>query len=115
MTPHYLRFALAVISATGCGASQSDVQKPPAATPIAASSAASSVVSEPTIAEQEQGDPTVGSGACRCSWDPKPQGVVRVCRVGEHSHTGALCVRGTRPKYGGGLMLGPLPPPDLLA
>jgi hypothetical protein len=113
VAPHYLRFALAVISAAGCGASQTEVQTPPA--PAPSSSATTNGPAEPTVEAQDQGDPTVGSGACRCSWDPKPQGVVRVCRVGEHSHTGALCVRGTRPKYGGGLMLGPLPPPDLVA
>ncbi|MGZ3419822.1 MAG: hypothetical protein ACXWUG_18945 [Polyangiales bacterium] len=117
MTPHYLRFAIAVVSTAagagaGCAGSQTEVATaPPPPSPSTSASTSTSAVPEdpPSVA---QGDPTEGSGACRCSWEAKPQGIARVCRVGEHSHTGATCVRATRPKYGG-VMLGPLPPPDL--
>jgi hypothetical protein len=114
---HSLRFAIAVVSAAGCGGTQTLESTTEAKVPPPSTTAAphEDSVAEAPQESQEQGDPTAGTGACRCSWEAKPQGVARVCRVGEHSHTGALCVRATRPKYGTGVMLGPLPPPDLSA
>jgi hypothetical protein len=103
--------AIAVVGAS-CGGAQSESATAPAPKPAPSSSV--------TVRDDEEGTsvaapPTEGSGPCRCSWDPKPMGVARVCRVGEHSHTGALCVRGDRPKYPTGLKIGPLDPPDLRA
>lgn len=127
MTPHYLRFARAIALAStgasafavGCGGAQPE----PAANPIASPTAApSSSASAATVKYEEdekpgivQGDPTEGYGPCRCSWDTKADAAPRVCKPGEKNHVGVACVRGTRPKYGGGIMIGPLPPPDLVA
>jgi len=56
------------------------------------------------------GDPTTGTGPCRCSWDAKADSAPRVCKKGESAYDGKVCVPG-RKKYP--IMVGPLPPPDL--
>ncbi len=109
--PRFLRIAraLALISSTmACGGAATEAT--PAATPVEPRPAprASEDEEKPAVV---QGDATVGSGPCRCSWDSNTAAAARVCKKNEVAYTGGLCVPGSRPKYP--IAIGPLPPPDL--
>lgn len=112
--PRFLRIARAVAlisSTTACGGAATEVApKAPTTTEKPAPKEAAEDDEKPTVV---QGDPTVGSGPCRCSWDSNTAAATRVCKKNEVAYTGGLCVPGSRPKYP--IAIGPLPPPDLSA
>lgn len=93
----------------GCAAEPA----PTPVAPIAAPSSSTKVATEDERATIVQGDPTEGSGKCRCSWDTNTGMAARVCKKGEIAYGGNVCQPGTRPKYP--IAIGPLPPPDLAA
>jgi hypothetical protein len=111
--PRFLRVArvLALMSAaSSCGGG---AQEFPTTVAPAEPAPKSTPSSEPTEAVTE-GDPTVGSGPCRCSWDTNTAAAARVCKKNEVAYTGGLCKAADRPKYPDyPIGVGPLPPPDL--
>lgn len=98
--------ALALLTPLGCAA---EPPPPPVATPPRPETE-KVAADEPSVV---QGDPTEGTGTCRCSWDNNAAAAPRVCKKGELAYNGGACVPGTRPKYP--IAIGPLPPPDLPA
>lgn len=122
-----LRFlqALALLpvpaAVTACG--PSTTQTSGAQTPNTSSSASASTTTTAanpppsatttSVAEAEPtGDPTAGSGPCRCSWETNAAAAPRVCKKGETSHNGKVCSPGKHYPYSGPIK-GPLDPPEL--
>lgn len=102
--------ALALVSplAAACGGAPAPLAN--SGTTTAPSSSAS------TVPTTEGGDPTVGGGPCRCSWDTNQAAAPRVCKKGEPSYEGIPCVPGQHyPADEGGYYppVGPLAPPDM--
>ncbi len=101
--------ALALVTPLGCAAEP----PPPAVVAPPPAPTTSKVATEDDKPSIVQGDPTEGTGKCRCSWDNHAAAAARVCKKGELAYNGGACVPGTRPKYP--IAIGPLPPPDLPA
>lgn len=110
--PRFLRVAraLALVSTTAsCGGGTTAA--PVTVAPVESQPAKTGGSSEPSSESVAEGDPTVGTGPCRCSWDSNTAAASRVCKKNEVAYTGGLCTPGNRPKFKA--VGGPLPPPDL--
>jgi len=110
--PRFLRVARAfalVSAASACGGATTAA--PATVAPVESQPPKTSASNEPPSESVAEGDPTVGTGPCRCSWDSNSAAASRVCKKNEVAYTGGLCTPANRPKYKA--VGGPLLPPDL--